>query len=133
MHFDTISTSLSENPIQAFNNPGQYDITLIMNGLSGCTSSRTLEEYIKIYESPKISFSSDTLIHCTYPVDVGFIDSSLNASVVLDLVMVILQILEPINTYINDGLFDVSLLAVSDYGCVATDTFFNYIEINVLP
>ena len=34
-----------ENPIQAFNNPGQYDITLIMNGLSGCTSSITLEEY----------------------------------------------------------------------------------------
>ena len=43
--------------------------------------------------------------------------------------MVILNLKNPINTYINDGLFE-SILVVSDYGCVATDTFFNYIEIN---
>ena len=134
-HFDTISTSLSENPIQLFNSPGYFDITLTMNGLSGCTSSITLDDYIKIFASPKLSFSSDTLIHCAYPVDVGFIDSSLNSSLWFwdfgDGNTSNLK--NPINTYLNDGLFDVSLLAVSDYGCVATDTFFNYIEINKSP
>ena len=39
--FDTISSSFLENPTQVFNDEGLYDITLIMNGLSGCTSSVT--------------------------------------------------------------------------------------------
>ena len=133
--FDTISSSFLENPIQVFNDEGLYDITLIMNGLSGCTSSVTYDNYIKIFPNPKIIFSCNDQLNCMSPVDVNFIDSSLNSSMWLwdfgDGNTSYVK--NPVNTYLNEGLYDVTLTVFSDYGCSITDTFFDYIEINKYP
>ena len=133
--FDSINLSNIKNPVQFFNSEGIYDIKLTMNGLSGCTSSVIYDNYIKIFPNPKILFSCSDQLNCLSPVDVTFIDSSLNSSVwVWDFGDGnTSNSSSPVNTYLNEGLYDVTLTVFSDYGCSTTDTFFNYIEINKYP
>lgn len=111
-------------------NWGSYDIDLLIISDSGCESSVTYA--LEVYPDPVVNFTVDeacelseafftnqTTIPSTTIVDYGWAFGDGNVSTDVD----------PLNIYGSQGDFEVTLTAISEFGCVAqgSDT------INVYP
>ena len=127
--------STSQNPVHIFDSVGVYDISLTTSISGNCVTKFTLPSAIEIFPIPVISFYSDTTLGCSAPFEVMFYDNSSGATIWnWDFGNGnYSQLQNPLNTYNNAGLFNVSLLVENSYGCVTSDTFPNYIKIHELP
>ncbi len=118
------NTSTDENPSHNYNSPGVYDVELII--ATGASCGDTIEQTAVAYAAPAADFTVDPVClnntsafqeNATItPVDGDQINSyewdfdDGNTSVQQS----------PSHTYMGEGVFDVSLIVTSNYGCKDT-------------
>lgn len=129
-------TISDDNGIIVF--PKEYypnqDINYVVYVTDGCGSSDSDTIFINVKESPIVSFSSDVMNGCL-PLDVTFNINGVSNwhylwnfgdnSVSYDM--------NPIYTYDNDGIFDVTLDVTSTNGCKSQLTYTDMITVYPLP
>lgn len=130
------NTSTQQNPSNNYLNPGVYDITLTTSISGQCTRTLTYPSRIEVLPKPNIDFDIDTAYGCTVPFTVQFTDNTTNAihwnwhfsnGVTMHGV-------DPIVTFANYGLYDLSLTIVNSHGCAinkAIDSLINIEEISI--
>jgi len=111
---------------------GNYAVGLEVVNAFGCTSSQ--EAFFEIYPSPVARFEADPEDGCV-PHEVQFFNLSEGAmacqwSFGTGAISVLS---DPEYTYTQEGIYPVSLTAISSNGCVDTVTEYNYIEVHGLP
>lgn len=128
-YFGDGATATGANATHQYATSGTYEVTLV-NDFGGCRDS--VKKSITTYPSPTAAFTSDTVNYCGAPARVAFQngsqgaaawkwrfgdgDSSAEA--------------QPVHVYGQDGLYSVSLEAVSDKGCVDSVTRASYIHVD---
>ncbi|MGC4037232.1 MAG: PKD domain-containing protein [Chitinophagaceae bacterium] len=133
--FGNGNTSSLSNPSANYLNPGTYTVTLTVKNANG-TNTLVRTQYVTVYESPTVSFSSLQTTGCV-PLQVQFADSSkagtgnTNASWYWDFGDGTNSTLQnPAHTYTNAGSFSVTLKVTNDKGCYRVVTVPNYITTN---
>ena len=128
--FGDNNSSVVPNPNHTYTNPGTYNVTLIAVSDSGCAD--TIVQQVTVYPNPVVSFSADDLDGCA-PHCVSFSDLTTispgnisawhwdfgdgDSSIVQN----------PQHCFIEPTTFNVTLTAISNEGCVITQTLNNYI------
>tara|TARA_B100001142_G_scaffold312723_1_gene348427 strand:+ start:21878 stop:27196 length:5319 start_codon:yes stop_codon:yes gene_type:complete len=124
------------NPLHSFVNYGSYDITLTVENLDGCSSSLSLLDLIKV-DKIIVDFSASNLEGCA-PYAIDFNDVTVSSRPLIDWSWDFgdgnfSNLQNPSNTYLNPGVFDVSLVVVNDYGCQSSFGFTDYIKADEAP
>ncbi|TVR81371.1 MAG: PKD domain-containing protein [Chitinophagaceae bacterium] len=120
-NFGDGNSSTSENPVHIYTVPGIYNITLTVESLDGCVDS--IVKNIEIYPQPNASFtiSSDICegeqiqFNNTSSISIGVLNymwdlGDGNVSISSN----------PIHSYDTAGVYEVTLIAYSNFGCVDT-------------
>lgn len=122
-----------QNPAHVYTAAGNYNVILRITNSTGCTSTLSKQQYIKINDGVKAGFTFINSNICKPPAIVNFTNSSTgtgtlsyqwsfgdgNTSTLTN----------PSNTYINTGLYSTRLIVTNDKGC--TDTVVQKDAINV--
>jgi PKD repeat protein len=128
-------TSTDENPSHLYTTPGTFNITLILTDANGCSSNQSFNGLIESNSNrPTAEFVGDPTVSCLPPSDVSFTNSSSGGTGVLTYEWNFgdgntSTDLEPDNTYLTSGDFDVSLTVTDEFGCTDTQAEIEYIEI----
>lgn len=114
--------SHSRNPVHTFETPGIYDVTLTITNKNGCQSSQTYPQMITVYQKPDARFITiPELASITQP-EVTFQNYSQNYSVSVwhfgDGDSSLFD--NPVHVYKEVKKYTVSLIAISEYGCMDT-------------
>ncbi|MBK8365753.1 MAG: gliding motility-associated C-terminal domain-containing protein [Bacteroidetes bacterium] len=129
-NFGDGNTSLLEDPEHVFTEAGNYDVSLLVTNSFGCTSSLLIDNMINVHESPIASFVSQPTTTTTLEPDIQFTNNSIGAD----------QYIwnfgdgsplgydeEPLHTYSDTGIFEITLITISNAGCV--DTIKGFVEV----
>ncbi len=116
--------SHSRNPVHTFESAGVYDISLSVSDDNGCRNTYTVPAMITVYPNPearynsmpelvsianpKVEFNNYSSGHVQSMWDFDDGDSSLFE--------------HPVHVFSSTGVFDVSLVVTSEYGCTDTTT-----------
>ncbi|MEO0473243.1 MAG: PKD domain-containing protein, partial [Bacteroidota bacterium] len=130
-NFGTGAGSALENPSYTFLNPGNYDVQLVATNSLACTDTFTLA--VEALQLPDANFRASDSVGCA-PISITFFDLSTGPAV--------LTAWEwsfgdgntstspvPVNTYLNNGLYDVSLKVTDINGCEDSLTKAQYIKL----
>jgi len=135
-NFGDGNTSVDENPANTYTNNGVYSVSLTATNADGCSSTRTVPDYVNVAET-RADFLPDLFGFCQ-PLEVNFSDSSVSGTNISsyewdfgDGSTSSLQ--NPTYTYQDTGIFDVSLVITNDLGCTDTLTRTNYIFVYTPP
>jgi gliding motility-associated-like protein len=115
----------------AYTNSGTYNVKLTIQTLEGCVKDTT--QIITVYPKPTVNFSADTIISCNAPFTVNFLHavSPVSASSFSwdfgDFSSSSLP--NPSKTYTSTGSYSVSLSIIDDNGCFASETKYQYVNI----
>ena len=128
----TLDTSLISNPSYTYNNPAAYTVTLIITDVNGCKD--TLQDTVKSL-GPLPYFYADTLTGCK-PFVVTFVDTSVFDSILVQWTwdfgdgtpIITTNNDSIIHTYLNPGLYSVTMTVKDTNGCVKTIVKTNYIQ-----
>ncbi len=118
-NFGDNNTSLNTNPTHVYTSNGNYNVTLIAYTSFGCNDTLTQPLGIAVVEnadftysiltcSNDVNFNNLTSGNNTYEWDFG------NGNASTDF--------HPVNTYLIDGIYQVTLIATSNLGCKDTIT-----------
>lgn len=129
--FGDASSDTTVNPVHLYSSPGNFNVTLTVNTITGCSAGKT--QLITIYPMPVANFNSDNVCHennmifvstssvstgsLTYNWDFGDAGSS--------------QFQNPIHLYPVAGNYDVTLIATTNNNC--TDTMTKQVTVYPLP
>jgi PKD repeat protein len=121
-NFGEGSVSNEQNPEFTFNETGSYVITLFSKDTLGCSAFYTIPAPLEIYPLPHAEFTVDNAGSCV-PYSINTSNTSTGASTYSwnfnDFGNSTLQ--SPGFTFVEPGVFSVSLIASSEFGC--KDTF----------
>ncbi len=125
----TTSTAFAPGP-QMYDSVGSYDVTLFIRDANGCTSSST--ETITTYEPPVSNFIANQTEACA-PANIQFTDLSTGTFNIVawswdfgDGQTSTIQ--NPTHTYLDRGVYTVSLTVTDEFGCQTTFTRPDYIQ-----
>ena len=128
-------TSTVASPTHIYAN-GTYDVQLTVTDSNGCDSTYVMGQYVDVQSIPQADFGANVQITDCYPSQIIFSDSSGYPNV--DFYKwnfgdspnyVITTTPTTQNLYTQPGLFDISLIVTSTYGCVDTIVKTSYINI----
>jgi len=133
---DGVGTSTQVNPTYTYTSEGTFTVTVVAISNNGCTSTNTFD--LTVHPNPVIDFAGDVLAGCnTHCVDFTDATSITSGTIVAwnwsfgDGSTSTSQ--NPSNCYNNTSLstqmYNVSLVAQSDFGCDASMTMNNYISV----
>jgi len=119
-----------QNPMHIYQDTGSYIVTLITLDTLGCSSFFTYPSLINIHPNPTAEASATDTIGCS-SFTTTFINSSLNTDYYKWLFgdNDTSNIKNPNHTYISGGIYQPSLIAITQFGC--RDTFQLQVTINV--
>ena len=128
--FDDGNTSDHKSPGHFYESPGHYKITLSVENSEGC--SNQLSRYLNVFQRPLANFSNSSLScigepiqfeNNSIPADIDFTwdfgDSFKSKEV------------SPDHTFIDQGIYNVSLISTNSYGC--QDTLKQQVEVVARP
>ncbi|MBS1564428.1 MAG: PKD domain-containing protein [Bacteroidetes bacterium] len=118
------TVSSAQNPQHIYTAPGFYNVTLRVTNSTGCVTTLSKQQYIKINDGVKASFNFNNTNLCKPPSLVNFTNTSTgtgtlnyqwsfgdgNTSTFIN----------PANTYLLSGQYSAKLIVTNDKGC--TDT-----------
>ena len=127
-------TSLLPNPVHIYNNQGVFDVSLIAES-SYCKDTLTINNLVSngVFD---VNFSSDDTIICSSYQNVSFQD--LSSSNITDWYWDFGDSnfsfsSNPVHSYVDSGLYNVSLTVSHNGGCITQKTKQNYILVNRNP
>jgi len=115
--------SSDNNPIHTYNAAGIYSVTLIAyNTAFGCAKSKTKNQYITVHPKPTANIAVDTNTTCNYNYPFQFSASSnLATQYVWDFGNgSSSSVQNPIHVFGNAGVYNVTLITTSAFGCKDT-------------
>ncbi len=125
------STSTDSLPVYQYINPGNYNVTLIVTTISGCSDTLTVAGAVKAGNLPTPAFTANPLTAC-YSTPIQFTDKS-TANIdtwVWDFGDGTISYTQnPQHVFIDTGYFSVTLTVTSN-GCQNALTIPNYIHID---
>ncbi|MEL6191098.1 MAG: PKD domain-containing protein [Bacteroidota bacterium] len=71
------NTSAAQNPSHVYNDPGDYQVELIITNILGCTDTMRMPNFIRIYQPPVASILPSATENCG-PFSVTFTDASVS-------------------------------------------------------
>jgi len=116
------------NTQKSFNIGGKYSVTLtIETDIANCNSSRQFDDFIEITDGPATAFSADqSLSACEGPLDLLFFNETPGNDLQLEWDFGNGSQWSgdnpPVQTYVEDGNYTVSLTATNVQGCSKTRT-----------
>lgn len=119
-----------------FNGYGSYPTMLVAESDFGCRD--TSYQTAIVHSLPVIDITGLPRSGCQ-PLDVQFENHSTNIDGAINSITWLFgdgdssDIDQPLHTYLNSGLYDVTLTATSSYGCINDSTYSNYIEVYPKP
>ena len=118
--FGNGDTSTDQFPVYTFENDGDYDVTLTVTTNAGCVSDSTEPGLITVHPLPVADFDTENSVYSSYDMEVHYVNLSEGASSYdWDLGDGNTSVLEnPINTYPEEGEYEVTLTAITQYGCI---------------
>ncbi|MEM7105431.1 MAG: PKD domain-containing protein [Bacteroidota bacterium] len=126
--------SNDQSPVYQYQQPGDYNVKLVVTNIFGCTDSIT--QSISWWPSSDIDLGSSDPRGCT-PHQVSFTNSSLPVtgySILWDFGDGnTSDSFEPSHIYQFAGTYSVSFTTISPTGCIGTDTLHNYIIADSIP
>lgn len=134
--FNGGGNSSQQNPTYTFGTTGTQNVTLTVTSNDNCTNAITLP--VEIYPLPQVNFTAPAINGCE-PVTVNFQNlTTITTGSITSYSWTFegngsSNAQDPSVTYPNDGLFDVSLTAVSDMGCVNSLTMPDMVHIYNVP
>lgn len=137
-YFGDGNASVDQNPEHTYNQPGIWEVTLIVENEYGCTDDVSQDDGIRLSAEPEIDFIAAPQQYCIAPVDVSFQNnSSVWGSLGYELNWSFpggdpnsATDETPTVTYNSSGLYDVGLQVTDDYGCTNEITLSDYIDIS---
>ncbi len=136
-NFGDATSSNTQNPSHLYLLDGVYDVSLVVTSDSLCVDSITQE--VTVFPLPDVQFTADKLQGCQ-PLEVGFIDQS-TVSSGYNVSQWIWEFGNgngtnsqfPASTYQEDGTYSVTLTAITNEGCKATESINNMITVWPVP
>lgn len=125
-------TSTDTNPSLVYTNPGTYDVSLLLEGPSGCTGFGTGS--VVVNPAPVADFAADDtcLFQTTFLMDLSTIDNGTITNWNWQLGNGAISTQQnPSLTYAEDSIYEVTLTVTAVGGC--TDTITQPVEIFPLP
>jgi|GEM_PF-1625954 gliding motility-associated-like protein len=119
-----------------FNGYGSYPTMLVTESDFGCRD--TSYQTAIVHSLPTIDLTGLPRSGCQ-PLDVQFENHATNIDGTINNIIWNFgdgdtsDFYDPLHTYLTSGLFDVSLTAISEYGCSSDSIFANYIEVYPKP
>ncbi len=125
-------TSMLSNPSHTYEIPGTYNVTLVVSGGGLCNDTLQLLSAVTVFQTPVADFTSDYFNITDPDGQIQFTNLSTgatsydwdfgdgNTSTLTD----------PINNYLENGEFDVTLIAYSGAGC--SDTIIQTVEVELM-
>ncbi|MFN0204497.1 MAG: PKD domain-containing protein [Bacteroidia bacterium] len=129
----TPQTSTQNNPTVSFGNSGTVNVVATMTDITtGCQSQKTV--VVTVMSKPNINFSANDPTNCTAPFSPAFTATVTGSPSVSsyswnfgDAGTSTVQ--NPTHTYMNEGIYTVSLTAVGSNGCTTTLIKSSYITV----
>jgi gliding motility-associated-like protein len=113
-----------QNPYYCYLDTGYYDVSLTITTTEGCAATFIKPQAISIFPSPIASFTFDASTADLLDPTVDFTNQSANADTYQwsfgDLSNGTQT--DPSHAYLTDGVYTVTLIATSNYGCVDVTT-----------
>ena len=118
------------NPTHIYSEEGIYDVLLICLTNDGCKDTLIRKEYVK-FNYPRSYFTADTLQICP-STEVNF--NNLSTGFSLEYIWDFGDgnhdsIKNPIHTYTNNGIYDVTLTVIDSFGCHQSFVIDSFIEV----
>lgn len=127
--------STDQNPSHTYTTPGDFDITLILTDVNGCSSNQSFPDMITSNSNaPTAEFTGDPTVGCLPPVDVSFTNTSSGGTGTLTYFWDFgdgntSTVPSPDYTYNASGVYDVTLTVTDDLGCATVLNETEYITI----
>lgn len=123
--FGSLGAATSSPVNFCFNFAGQYDVTLTVTDVIGCTGTTTVSNYVDVWPLPVADFSANPNPATELNNIVHFTDLSIGATSWIwsfgdDDSASVLQ--NPVYTFQDTGVYDVQLIVTNSYGCQAVDS-----------
>ena len=130
------TTGTVKNPVHIYTSAGNYNVTLRVTTVSGCSKTLSKNNYIHASNGVIAAFTNTTPTGCSLPVTIIFTNTSSGSGTLSyawdfgDGGTSTLQ--NPSHTYTIQGNFTVRLTVSSSTGCITTLTRPNAVVINFL-
>ena len=117
--FSTGNTSVSAEPSEIFQLPGNYSVSLISNNAANCPDTTSLN--IEVYPNPIADFLPDSPVICGIPANIQIQNSSIGAGgFVWNWDGGQSQNNNPLISFSDEGLYNVRLIATNTFNCFDT-------------
>jgi gliding motility-associated-like protein len=130
------TTGNTRNPVHTYTSAGNYNVTLQVTTISGCSKTLSKNNYIHASNGVIANFTNTQPTGCSLPVTITFTNTSTGSGTLSyfwdfgDGGTSTLQ--HPTHTYITPGTFPVSLRVTSSTGCINTIVKPNAVVINFI-
>lgn len=133
-NFGDGESSSEQNPIHEYLDFGNYNVSLTITDILGCSDSKTLNSEVSVID-PDANFSASDVTSCIND-SITFSDESISNIEAFywdfgDGTTSTLR--NPKHAYDTDGDYDVSLKIIDDHGCEETYSVPSYINIQKAP
>ena len=122
--FGNGNTSVLQNPSNCYMNPGNYNVSLLVTDLNGCTASALNNNWIHVYPVPTAAFGANPIAATVMNPTINFTDLSMGATTWAwtfgDILNGTSSQQNPSYTYTDTGYHQVMLITTNQYGCVDT-------------
>lgn len=111
----------SQNPSHTYSSPGIYSVSLHVIDIYGCSDTRYISNYIKVYNPPKASFTNSQQKYCQTPALVSFTNNSTGNPVLSykwdfgDTTYSTIK--DPVHNYLYIGNYTIKLIVTDGNGC----------------
>ncbi|MCI4669601.1 MAG: PKD domain-containing protein [Bacteroidia bacterium] len=132
--FGNGDSSLLQNPVYTYVGDTIYDVTLVIEDQFGCSDTATTT--VNVFEGAVPEFFASDTTGCA-PINISFTDSSFGAVPPSAWIWIfgdgsdtLRGVSPPVShTYVDDGLFSVTLIISDNLGCSDTLTKVDYIDL----
>lgn len=131
---DATGLHAGTNMSHTYNQPGIFDVTLIVQNAAGCEAQKHESQLIEVFDPPEANFfTNDSVNVCSAPLTVTFQDQSVSSYGIVQYNWLIDGAVysgsSATHTFLSNGHYAVQLEVVDSNGCADTLVHSNFVNI----